>query len=472
MDCKVTDKYTKLTKNIIIFTIGNLVFRIFQFLMLPYYTRVLSTSEYGTMDIIVTLTNLLIPVFSINVSEFTLRFMLDKDIKPKSIFRCGIVTIALSVMLTCITSFMLEFIPAFHTFGIYFFCYLISNAMFLFIASFAKGMEKNIEFAKSNIIVALLCTVISLLSLSYFRFGLRGYFIAYIISFSGGVSYLLWICRRQISFQFLNNYRQDIHLLKKMYFYAFPMIPNSISWWISNSSDKFILAYFCNNDIVGIYSAAYKIPSILSAICNNIISAWQLSSVDGFGTSDSKKFYVNTYKTFDSLVTVFSSFVIVFCIPISKIVFNDNFFYAWKFIPILMIGIALCNKAAFLGSVFTASKKTKYLFYSTIFGAVTNILLNVLLIPQWEAFGAAIATTFSYFIIWMYRVIVVMKEFDISFFTYTELICLIGMIIQALNVIFGNRVQVSFLLLFIILCITGKHLLKLCKRFNMNTNKK
>ena len=52
--------------------------------------------------------------------------------------------------------------------------------------------------------------------------------------------------------------------------------------------------------------------------------------------------------------------------------------------------------SSFLGTVFTAAKKTKAVFVTTMVGAGINIVLNFALIPLWGGYGAAIATAVGY----------------------------------------------------------------------------
>ncbi|MCQ4991499.1 oligosaccharide flippase family protein, partial [[Clostridium] symbiosum] len=68
--------------------------------------------------------------------------------------------------------------------------------------------------------------------------------------------------------------------------YAIPLIPNSISWWISNSSDKLIVSYVCGVAANGIYYVSYKIPSLITTCSSIFFKAWQISAVDGFGSEE------------------------------------------------------------------------------------------------------------------------------------------------------------------------------------------
>ena len=59
-------------------------------------------------------------------------------------------------------------------------------------------------------------------------------------------------------------------------------MPNSISWWVSNSSDRYIMNIFRGLSELGIYSVSYKIPSIMATISGIMVSAWEMSAVDDF----------------------------------------------------------------------------------------------------------------------------------------------------------------------------------------------
>ena len=75
MKSDLRNKY--LLKNTIIFFIGNFGSKILQFLLVPFYTNILSTSEYGTLDLINVINMVLIPLITFNISESIMRFSMD-----------------------------------------------------------------------------------------------------------------------------------------------------------------------------------------------------------------------------------------------------------------------------------------------------------------------------------------------------------------------------------------------------------
>lgn len=58
---------------------------------------------------------------------------------------------------------------------------------------------------------------------------------------------------------------------------------------------------------------------------------------------------------------------------------------------------------SFLGSMFTATKNTKFIFTTTIIGSLSNIFLNIPMVYIANAIGAAIATLISYLLVYFAR---------------------------------------------------------------------
>ncbi|WP_230740167.1 oligosaccharide flippase family protein, partial [Streptococcus pneumoniae] len=82
-------RYNYLLKNIGLLTLSNFGSKILVFLMVPLYTSVLSTSDYGTYDLFNTTISLLIPIISINISEGVLRFALDEKNDSSIVYSIG-----------------------------------------------------------------------------------------------------------------------------------------------------------------------------------------------------------------------------------------------------------------------------------------------------------------------------------------------------------------------------------------------
>ena len=83
------DRNNYLIKNTIIFTLGSFGSKIISFFLVPLYTYVLTASEYGVVDLVVTVGTVAIPILTLNISEAVMRFALDKDADKEKITQIG-----------------------------------------------------------------------------------------------------------------------------------------------------------------------------------------------------------------------------------------------------------------------------------------------------------------------------------------------------------------------------------------------
>ena len=72
-------KYSTLGKNTLLFAVSSFGTKIITFLLVPLYTSVLSTNDYGTIDLITAAVQLLIPILTLNIQDAVLRFSLDRS---------------------------------------------------------------------------------------------------------------------------------------------------------------------------------------------------------------------------------------------------------------------------------------------------------------------------------------------------------------------------------------------------------
>ena len=78
---------------------------------------------------------------------------------------------------------------------------------------------------------------------------------------------------------------------------------------------------------------------------------------------------------------------------------------AYLYTPILIIGVLMMSFNQFLSSIYTATQKTTHSFWTSLIAAVTNIVLNIILIYKWGVQGAVVATFMSYFVCYLVRII-------------------------------------------------------------------
>lgn len=182
-----------LVKNTAIFAVGNLAPKIIAFFMVPIYTNVLNTSEYGIVDLINTISMIAIPFLILNISESIMRFSLDKGADYNKIMSVGLVIALLSVLIGFF------FIPISRSFDgikdyvwmIYF--YTISLGLSQIFLSYLRGTERLIQFSIGNIIQTLAIGGLNVFFLCNLKLQIKGYFGAYILANLITCIYAFWI---------------------------------------------------------------------------------------------------------------------------------------------------------------------------------------------------------------------------------------------------------------------------------------
>lgn len=159
----------------------------------------------------------------------------------------------------------------------------------------------------------------------------------------------------------------------------------------------------CGLSVVGIYSVAYKIPTILSVLGTVISKAFTISAIKEIDTDDTDGFLGKSYSLISYVMTVGCAVLILLNPFLSKLLFAKDFYIAWKFVPPLLIAFLMSAISGTCQSILTAINKTTIISFTAILGAFVNVILNIILIPLYEGYGAAVATMFSFFVCWIGR---------------------------------------------------------------------
>ena len=444
------NKYKYLIKNTGILTIGSFSSKILAFLLVPLYTNVLNTKEYGTYDLITTTIQLLIPIISVNIIEALMRFLLDSENNKKEIWAIGLKYINLSIIIFLILIYINIKCKIWYDLSLYsatVILYYITYIIYQFLIQFGKGIEKVKEIACAGVISTIGIVAFNILFLLIFDFRLYGFFAAYILGQAFASVYLF------VSLDCVKYFSIKINkkLEKEMIFYTLPLIFNTLGWWANNVSDRYIVTWLCGISENGIYSVSYKIPVILNTIQTIFVQSWQISAVKEFNNPDSEKFYAKTFTYICMGMTICCSCLILFTKTLASILFANEFYVAWKYVPFLLISNVVNAASGVLGPILTARKNSKALGKSAIYGVIVNTFLNLILVKIIGTQGAAIATLVSSMAIFVSR-----KKY-ISSIKYKDnkkiFVSWIVLILQAVLIIKNVSFISQVVLLAFIICI-------------------
>lgn len=296
------NRYKYLIKNTGILTISSFSTKILTFLMVPLYTSVLTTEEYGTYDLAVSTVSLLIPILSVNIVDGVMRYSMDSRYDRADIFSIGLRRISVAAF---IFAAILAANSVFHITNVFageellILLYFISTLLYSLLTQFAKGCEAVKQMAIAGIISTVCLVGTNILLLLVFELGVTGFFIASCASQLIPAIYLA--VRLEIwSYTHLKiSKKVQAEVLK----YSAPLVLTAVSWWINSASDKYVVSFLIGVSANGILSVAYKIPTILNTIQQLFLQAWQISAVKEYN-ADSKVFYQETFQILDALMSL------------------------------------------------------------------------------------------------------------------------------------------------------------------------
>lgn len=388
----------KLAENTFIFAICNFTSKLLVFFMLPFYTSVLTKEEFGTADLITTIVGLLYPVLTLSVAHGCMRYALDKSIDTKKVFSIGF---GITTFAGVILVLLLPFFPSVSFLQKYRFIFILLFISYIFqhfFSLFSRGVKKVRLVGIAGVFSSFTVVICNIFFLFVFHFGVVGYIWSMVIS---NVVSILILCIGGHMYKYF-SIDLDKELSKDILKYSLPLMPNSLSWWINHSANRYILNYYCGVADVGLYSAASKMPSMIDTFRGIFIQAWQLSTITEYDKEDSALFFKRMYQAYHIFLILLVSVLIILSQFLGRILYSKDFYEAWKITPLLFLGILFGSLIAYYSPTYLAYKKTKILFVTTFCGAVITVVLNFIMVPYMGILGTAVTSVISNFAIYLY----------------------------------------------------------------------
>lgn len=458
-----------LARNMLFLTAGQFGTKLLSFFFVPLYTSVLTSAEYGTYDLYSATVSLFVPILTLNIADSTTIFLLDKN-KSKD----GIISVSMKYYFFSLVFFAtaiclnmaFKFLPLFNEYPFFLFLMFAVNGLVNLLLCYARGLDRIKDVSVSGVICSAVMIALNIVFLVPLHLGLKGYYLATIF---GSFVQIVYLCISLRIFSFIKFKQQDKLLKNEMLGYSCPMILNTVSWWINSVSDRYMVTAFCGVEANGIYSVAYKIPSILTMFQSIFSQAWTLSAVQDFDSEDRNGFFSKMYSLYNVCMVLLCSVLILSDRLVARILYANDFFEAWRYVPFLLVSVVFGSLSGYLGGIFTAVKDSRSFASSTVAGAVLNIFLNFVFINLCGALGAAVATMASYILVWALRLYRAEKIMRLKVSLVHDCIAYMLLIFQCMAMLFSEGVGVwSYVVngvVLIVLCVIYRNSFALMAEF-------
>lgn len=397
-------KSKELAKNTIIITVGKICTQFISFLLLPIYTSYLTTEQYGVVDLVTTYVQLLFPILFFQIDQAIFRFLIDqrknqekKEVLISSTFAFYIFqTISISIL------FLISLFWFRNEYRWFLYLNLLGTGLSAIMLQFSRGLGDNLTYSIASFIAGVSAIILNIIFIVPLAMGAEGMMIATFISHilcSAFIAYRLKI------HQYLHAFRISRVQIKELLKYAFPLIPNAISWWLVNASDRTIVLFFLGTSANGILAASHKFSTVFTTAYSVFNMSWTESITLHFGEEDRDSFFSSTFDTVYRLFAAGCIGIIAFMPFVFSFFIKEQFAEAYYQIPIYMIAGLFSVIVGLYSVIYIAVKKTSEIAKTSILAGVINIIVNLLLIRHIGLYAASISSAVSYAAMAVYRAI-------------------------------------------------------------------
>ncbi len=390
-------------RDIGVYAIGNIGSKLITFLMVPLYTYfVHDTGDFGYYDVCLTVCLLLLPFFTLQLRDGAFRFLLDCDdeTQRRRIVSFVARTMASSLVITLLVAIVLALFTDIQHLG-YAVGLLIAMSLQEVYSQVFRGLGNNRAFVMVGILSALGIGVFSVIFVAYLHWGIRGIFLANIIA------RLLALVLVEAKVRLITRHTSwNIRIGKvgrDIIRYTLPLLPGSLCWWLTGSSDRLFVTHFLGLDVNGVYAVAIRFTGIINTLAIIFYQAWQETAILQYHSPDRDRFFSR----------MFNSYIFLLGIILVGYVFLLKVNYGWLVAPqyhqslnyIYPLGLSavLFALSAFFDMGYQCAKDTSRTLPAIVLSAVINVILNFMLIKPLGVYGVILTQVITYTVLFTYR---------------------------------------------------------------------
>ncbi len=391
-------------KESVIYSFGHILIRFVSFLLVPVYTNSFSQADYGTLSLIFTVIGFAQILYNYGMASSLMKFYAGKDNNSNQVVTTTFITLAgsaliLSVIIWWLSPQLSHWLlgvdnPIWFKYiaGILFLDTISVRAMILL--RFDNKAVKFTLFALTNVLVTIGANIFLVVKNSR---GVTGAIEATLIA--AAVSFVL-VLPTLIRKLRLGSYSTE--LLMRMLFFGLPFIPAAFFQVMMDLSDRFLVDWLGGREMVGLYSAGYKLGSLMLIVVTGFNLGWQPYFLNKEKDPDAPELFARIAGYFSVFLVLVWMVFILFSDQLVRIQFfgvtliGERFWASTGIIPVIMLGYIFLGLYDLLMPAIFYNARSRILPVYRALGAISNILLNLIFIPRWGIMGAAWATCISF----------------------------------------------------------------------------
>lgn len=454
-------KFSQLGKDSLIYGLGSVVSRIIGFFLLPIYTRIFSTADYGVIDVISTTITLFTILLSGSMVGTALSYYFystdDENDRLVSVttnfvylvLANSVIGVLAWIFVADISDFLFqsqEYIP-YLKLSILTLPFAVTNHLNVNLFRLSFKRWRYLALTLANILVTMTMNIVLIVVL---RIGLIGVYWTNLIATVLFALIGLWMNRTL--FGSVVSWKR----MKGMLVYAVPLIPGSISMWAINSADRLFLTRYAGLNDVGLYATGAKIGSAIVIVTSAFQTAnaphqFAISLEEG-----AKDFYASTlkyYLLFFSFLGIINS---IFAREVIELLTPQEYWTAYYVVPFLVFSAIAYGLYQVLGVGLLLAKKTAIWGQIIFIAGFVHVGLLLFFLPLWGYLGAGFVTLVTHIGVVLVLYVYSQKEYPVSYSAkdallltlVTAVIIVIGIFVDLDNIFLRLLVKLVLLLLY------------------------
>ena len=374
------------------------------FLALPIYTRLLNPKEFGAVILFMMVGKMIFGFMNLSLHAANYKFFFDqktetinnnyRSLYSSNLFFLLIFFLVVTGMIFCIKNSFFDNLGVEYltkqnlilaiTYG--FFDYIILYKTTQLTA------EKRAKFFSFIVIFnSILNLVLSIFLINSLSDPLDGRIYGILLSQSIILSILLYFLKN------LFTTKLSINKLVKSIKFSSPYYPQMLLGLSQSYLDKTLLSQLKGASSVGYYSLGVNFTIILKTIMDSVEKAWAPIFFEKAheNTIKSKNLIVDSFNFLAYSYMFMGLVIIYFSEEAIKILTTKEYYSAIEIVPVYMFFYFFAIYGYLSSAQLTITEKLKYILPGSILSAIINILLNIMLIPEFGTLGAALASCFS-----------------------------------------------------------------------------
>lgn len=410
----------RLGKHTTLYFIGTVLSKLVGFLMIPLYTRFLEPSEYGVIELLDLTGYVVAFLASMGIANAVMRYYFHYDVERE---RREVISTAALFLLPCsavMLSIMFAAAPALARAILgsalhadYF--KLLALILFFesalnFALSYVRALEKVALFLLVTSLKLILAVSLNVYFIAGLEWGVAGFLYSSLISSGLFGTIMLIAVMAQTGLRF--NWKK----CRAMLSFGAPLVPANLFELSLHYADRYFLLAYGNLSAVGLYALGYKFGMLLSVfLVDPFTMMWGVSMYALEKNPEAKQIHA---KVLTYLVMALSAGALAISLLIADVlplITTPAFYSASAVVPCIALAYIFFGMYQVVKSGLFLKDKTWLSSLILFIAALVNVVANLILIPLYQAMGAAVATLVTFLVLFAMTAVLAVKVYGVRY---------------------------------------------------------